>query len=90
VEESLGGEKAVLLEGHVAGCVCVASGGQVAVNQVCCESLHSEVGLVAHHVASSARHGEVGPVSTFYAVDILVVLNHVKSILKGISVEQGV
>lgn len=90
VEEGLGGEKAVLLEGNVAGLVCVASGGQVAVNQVSCESLDSDVDLVAHNVASKARHSEVRPVSTLHTVDVLVVLNHVKSILKGISVEEGV
>lgn len=87
---SLGDHVALLLQGHEAGLVHLAAVGEVSVDQVRKEALHSQVALVAHHVAAEARQSEVGPVGTLDTVHILVVLNSIKSVLESIGVEQGV
>ena len=62
----------------------------LAVDHVGEEALHCEVALVLPHSVGGLAHPEVRPAGISDPVQVLVVLNRLKALLKNLGVEQGV
>ena len=75
-----------LVDGHQGLLVKIAILLNLAEEHITSEALNSKVELVAPHIASYSLHRVVGPVLELCAVNRIVVLNSIKSLLEDLSI----